>query len=167
MNYVKILAGIIGRYMGEIHAIPESEYRPKPAPGKWSKIEILGHLVDSAYNNHRRFLQAAYQDHLIFDGYDQDEWVIRNQYNNRMMHDVIGCWISTNSQLSYCIDGLPQDIIFRKTKNHSFHKMCFNLIPEGQESSLDYLMWDYVDHMEYHLAQLLPNYEKQIGPYGE
>lgn len=165
MSYVTILFENLEKYIEEIVAIPESEYRVKPAPDKWSKIEIFGHLVDSAHNNHRRFLLAANQDHLIFDGYDQDQWVIRNQYNKRNMDEVVGCWVSANSQLSYCVDALPQELLFRKTTKHSFHKMCFNSIPEGQASSLDYLLWDYFDHMDHHLAQLLPHYKRTLGPY--
>jgi hypothetical protein len=42
--------------------IDEQTFSHKPAPGKWSKKEIPGHLVDSANNNHQRFLRAQFED---------------------------------------------------------------------------------------------------------
>lgn len=165
MSNVNLIFEHLEHYKEEIQSIPESEYRLKPTPQKWSKIEILGHLIDSAYNNHRRFLLAVNQDHLIFDGYDQNEWVIRNQYNTRKIEEVVNAWQTANRQLRYCVDGLPQEVLLRKTTKHSFHKMCFNSIPEGQESSLHYLLWDYFDHMEHHLSQILPNYKRIFNPY--
>ena len=47
----------------------------RPAPGKWSPREIIGHLVDSATNNYGRFVRGQLQDELVFPGYAQDDWV--------------------------------------------------------------------------------------------
>ena len=32
----------------------------KESAGKWSRKELLGHLIDSAANNHQRFVRASY-----------------------------------------------------------------------------------------------------------
>ena len=56
-----------------IKQIPEQEFSHKSAPGKWSKKEILGHLIDSATNNHQRFVRAQFED-TPFIIYDQDNW---------------------------------------------------------------------------------------------
>ena len=58
-----------------LRSVSEAEAARQPAPGKWSKKEILGHLVDSASNNHQRFVRARFQDELVFPGYEQDDWV--------------------------------------------------------------------------------------------
>ena len=61
----------------------------RPSPDKWSKQEILGHLIDSAYNNHQRFLRATEKEDLIFQGYDQVNWVKRNNYQKRETAELV------------------------------------------------------------------------------
>jgi hypothetical protein len=52
----------------------------KPAPDRWSKKEILGHLIDSAANNHQRFVRAQGTPRLEFPGYEQEFWVATQAY---------------------------------------------------------------------------------------
>ncbi|HEY0405248.1 MAG TPA: DinB family protein, partial [Pyrinomonadaceae bacterium] len=61
-------------------ALTESESEASRAPGKWSPKEIIGHLIDSAANNHQRFVRAQFTDELIFPGYAQNEWVAVQHY---------------------------------------------------------------------------------------
>jgi hypothetical protein len=56
-------------------AMSEDRSRLRPAPGKWCPREVIGHLIDSASNNHQRFVRAQFQDDLVFSGYEQDAWV--------------------------------------------------------------------------------------------
>ena len=58
-----------------LSAISDSDAATPPAPGKWSPKQVIGHLIDSASNNHRRFVRANFVDDLIFPGYDQETWV--------------------------------------------------------------------------------------------
>ncbi|MEM6770857.1 MAG: DinB family protein, partial [Bacteroidota bacterium] len=81
--------GILKSAAEEFSRITPETWIAKPQPNIWSKQEILGHLVDSAYNNHQRFLRAPGQGDLRFPGYDQDEWVRRNGYQNRPSEEVI------------------------------------------------------------------------------
>ncbi len=145
--------------------LSEAEFRHKPNPAKWSKQEILGHLIDSAYNNYQRFLRAATQDNLIFQGYDQDAWVRQNDYQNRDYMEIIGTWINVNNHLSFLVRGLPEAVLTRQTTQHNFHQICMNTIPEGAPTSLSYLVWDYLFHMEHHLSQILPDYRRLLGEF--
>ena len=47
----------------------------QPATGRWSKKEILGHLIDSAANNHQRFVRAQFVQSLDTPSYEQERWV--------------------------------------------------------------------------------------------
>ena len=87
----------------------------QPAPGKWSPKHVLGHLIDSAYNNHRRFLMAADQDHLRFPGYNQTAWVDRNGYQNRDAHEVVSTFLAVQSHLGHLLASLPDDLLNRQT----------------------------------------------------
>src|SRR6185503_3729287 len=66
---------IVVEAAARLRAITDDAASTRPAPGKWSPKEIVGHLIDSAVNNQARFVRAQLQDDLIFPGYDQDAWV--------------------------------------------------------------------------------------------
>ena len=70
--------------------IEESDAEKRPAPGKWSAKEIIGHLIDSAANNQGRFVRAQNSNDLIGVGYNQDEWVTAQNYQGENWHDFFG-----------------------------------------------------------------------------
>ena len=165
MAYSVLLREIVVRSKNKIESIDERELSSKTHPEKWSKKEILGHLIDSAYNNHQRFTRASLQDNLVFQGYDQESWVVLNDYQNRTKEDVLDTWVSANQHLSVVINNLPEKLLNRKTTDHNFHQICMNLLEEGQATSLSYLIWDYIFHLEHHLQQIIPDYQWLSKPY--
>jgi hypothetical protein len=50
----------------ELLDISEAESKARPAPDQWSPKEVLGHLIDSAANNYRRFVDAQSKDDPAF-----------------------------------------------------------------------------------------------------
>lgn len=165
VSYSITLQQILTAANKSLQQISETEMQYKPTPQKWSKKQILGHLIDSAYNNHRRFAQASEQDNLIFDGYDQVKWVEKNNYQNRETSEIINTWLAVNQHLSHLIQHIPKDMLYKVHKRHNFDKICMNRIPKGQETTLDYLIWDYLFHLEHHLGQIISGYEKLSGEY--
>lgn len=163
--YYQQLNEIINHSVDKIKAISDGDFNHKATPSKWSKKEILGHLIDSAYNNHQRFLRANTQDDLVFQGYDQNNWVINNNYQNRSKEDVVGTWFTVNQHLSSLIEGLPNQLLTRQTDQHNFHKICMNRPNEKQITSLGYLVWDYLFHLEHHLSQIIPDYKKMTKEF--
>lgn len=158
--YSEILDQIILIAASGIKAIDGSEFAYKASPEKWSKKEILGHLIDSAYNNHQRFLRAEEQGHLVFSGYDQVDWVKKNNYQNRERDELVDTWVCVNRHLSFLIAAIPEKILLKENKEHNFHNICMNLITAEEPSTLSYLIWDYLFHLEHHLAQIIPGYRK-------
>jgi len=156
---------ILAAVPDQIRAIDAAAMNHKPAPAKWSKKEILGHLVDSAYNNHQRFLRAESQGNLIFQGYDADEWVIKNDYQNRSIEDVLQMWEMCNRHLSILIRDIPKDVLQKMTTEHEFHIMAMNLLEEDEPSNLSYLIWDYLFHLEYHMKQIIVGYQEVNLPF--
>jgi hypothetical protein len=49
-----------------LRAIPEEKASAPRAPGKWSAKQVMGHLIDSAFNNHQRFVRAQLSSSLSF-----------------------------------------------------------------------------------------------------
>src|SRR5262245_22175525 len=79
----------------------------RPAPGQWSAREVLGHLIDSASNNHRRFVLAQSSDFGKFDGYDQNPWVERQRYHEAPWRDLVALWTAYNRHLAHVIAVTP------------------------------------------------------------
>jgi hypothetical protein len=120
---------------------------PKAAE-KWSAKQIIGHLTDSALNNHQRFVRAQIAAHLKggvleLDGYAQDEWVRVGNYNSRNNAELLELWTAVNRQIAHVIRQTPQAALETKIK-----------IGGGEPVSLEFLMVDYVRHLKHHLEQL-------------
>jgi len=165
MSYHQILTQILDEAVPQLLALSPEKMQAKTAPNKWSKQEIMGHLVDSAYNNHQRFLRAEGQGNLIFHGYDQVGWVQRNAYQKREWAEIVKLWESTNRHLAQVITTIDPDFLKLDTSDHNFHLIGMNRPAEGSLSSLSYLVWDYIFHLEHHVKQLLPEYERILPPF--
>ena len=55
------LIRVVDQALVELRALDEAVAAAKPNPRVWSIKEILGHLIDSAANNHQRFIRADHQ----------------------------------------------------------------------------------------------------------
>ena len=129
---------------GRLRQIDESAAAVRSAPGKWSKKEILGHLIDSAANNHQRFVRLQLTGRIDLPGYDGDEWVRVQRYQDRPWHEIIDLWQTYNTQLAAVIRNVNPEAL-----PHVWHT------PDGQDLDLDFIMRDYVVHMRHHLDQIL------------
>ena len=139
-----------------LRAIPEGESARPPAPEKWSPRQILGHLIDSASNNHQRFLRAGFQKDLVFPGYAQNEWVEAQNYRDAPWAELVELWGLYNRHLARVMEATPEALRKRERRRHNFDHIAFRKLPEGSPATLDYLHHDYVAHLEHHLAQIFP-----------
>ena len=138
-DYLHKMAGIFEKFT-------EEELLHKPAPGKWSKLEILGHLIDSAINNLKRFtdIQFLPQPYRIVS-YRQDDLVAVNQYQNLPLTHLLDLWKALNQQIIYVAKKIPAE------------KLKYPVDPQYDNKEMKSLGWiicDYVAHMEHHLKQL-------------
>jgi len=127
--------------------------RPK-APGKWSPKEIIGHLIDSAANNHARFVRAQAMEDLLFDGYDQDAWVRVQRYNERRWIDLIQLWHAYNGHLAEVMERADPDALTRPRARHSLDRIAFRALDPSTPATLAFMMRDYVAHLKHHLDQI-------------
>jgi hypothetical protein len=125
-----------------------------PAVGKWSPKEVIGHLIDSAANNHGRFVRAQIADDLVFPGYDQDAWVKMQRYNERPWMDLVSLWRFYNTHIASVIEGIPQDRLSLPRTRHNLDEIAWRTVPREQPVTLEYFIRDYVAHMKHHLAQI-------------
>lgn len=132
----------------QLRAITEAESQERPAPTKWSKKEIIGHLIDSAANNHQRFVRLQLSDQLSLPGYEQDGWVSVQHYQNESWEQLVQLWRSYNLHLAHVMADVPED----KLEN-----TC--AIGGDAPVTLGFIMTDYVRHLKHHLRQALPDFD--------
>jgi hypothetical protein len=135
-------------------AISENDASRRPAPGKWSPKEIIGHLIDSAANNHARFIRAQLTDEMVFPGYDQEAWVRLQNYNERPWIDLVGLWQAYNTHIASVIEAISPERLSLQRTTHNLDEVGWQTIPRDQPATLDYFIRDYVGHMKHHLAQI-------------
>lgn len=121
----------------------EAEFTRKPASGKWSHKEMLGHLIDSATNNHQRFVRAQFEQAPVIV-YDQNSWNTYSHYNLLDSKQLILFWETYNRHILALIRNIDPE---------NLNRTCFN----GGETAqtIRWLFIDYVAHMEHHLRQML------------
>ena len=138
-----------------LRAITDADSARRPAPGKWSPREIIGHLIDSASNNHQRFVRTALQDEMIFAGYDQEAWVDLQRYQDTAWAELLTLWSAFNSHLATVMAAVPTEARMRVRARHNLDEIASHPPPRAELATLDYFMNDYVAHLEQHLRQLL------------
>jgi hypothetical protein len=141
---------------GELHQVVEAasqslrrigdrEASLGSAPGNWSKKEILGHLLDSAVNNHHRFVRAQQVKQLAFPAYEQEQWVSAQGYAECAWEELIDLWRLYNRHLAHVINRIPEE---------QLAVIC--VIGTNEPVSLGYLIQDYLVHIRHHLQEVEP-----------
>jgi hypothetical protein len=139
----------------ELLDISEAESEARPAPDQWSPKEVLGHLIDSATNNHRRIVEAQWKDDLVFPGYDQERWVAVQGYRGRRWLELIGLWKAYNLHLAHIVASIPEETLTQPRREHSLDQIAWQRVDPETPVSLEYLIHDYLGHLKAHLEQIL------------
>lgn len=135
------LEQIVEQYSAQLKNVNEASYAAKPLPHKWSKKELLGHLIDSAQANIRRFVVGQYEDkpHIV---YAQDTWVKAADYQHYPTADLIALWALLNKHISIVLKNIPAG---------EEERLCMT----GELYSIKWLAEDYIKHLKHHLHQIL------------
>jgi hypothetical protein len=146
-NRVEQVAADLGQTiesaLPKLRAISEAAAAAPRAPGKWSRKEIIGHLIDSASNNHQRFIRAQQVEALSFPPYEQNHWSASQHCNERRWADLVDLWYAYNSHLAHVMTKIPDG---------KLSVPC--VIEEDHPVTLEFLVTDYVRHLKHHLGQV-------------
>lgn len=124
--------------------ISKESWDEKPNPIKWSRKELLGHLIDSASNNLRRLIVGQYEQGTKIV-YHQDEWVAYQNYQEMDIEDVKTLWKLMNDQIARVIGLIPQS---------KLDNTCDTGKGKVEVHTLVYFIEDYIVHLKYHLKQI-------------
>ena len=153
-KYIEIFSNIVNSNCDLLSKISGDSAAQKKLINKWSRKEILGHLIDSANVNYNRIIQSVTKDDLIFGTYPQNEWVELQSYNKRDWPTLIQLWKALNLHIGELIRNIPEEKRSKLTEEHNFYEICWKKVPKEEKSSLDYLIKDYIGHLEHHLKQI-------------
>lgn len=135
-------------------SISEQQSQISRSEGKWSPKEIIGHLIDSASNNHQRFVRAQFNDDLAFSGYEQEEWVRVQGYNQEPWQQLVQLWKLYNLHLLHLMSLVPEQMRTKPRTTHNLDQIAWKSVARNETVTLDYFMRDYVAHMKNHLRQI-------------
>lgn len=138
----------------QLITISENESAVKLQPNKWSVKEIVGHLIDSASNNHQRFVRALFKDDLIFLGYEQDEWVKVQNYQSEDWISLLSLWKEFNLHLSKVINNISENELTKKRTEHNLDEIAWKEVAKSEAATLNYFINDYIEHLQHHLSQI-------------
>ncbi|MGQ7853938.1 DinB family protein [Pedobacter sp. WC2501] len=144
LAYKNEIQKLVDQAMIDFESITEEAWNDKPQPSKWSKKELLGHLIDSTTNNIRRLIIGQYEQGVKIV-YHQDEWVLYQNYQETDIADVKMLWKLLNNQISRVIENIPEG----KLQNN-----CDTGKGKTELHTLSYFIEDYVMHLKYHLNQI-------------
>ena len=139
LNRLEYIINLTPKMLTEIS---EENMSTKPSPTKWSKKEIIGHLIDSATNNHHRFVRGQFEN-IPEISYDQNNWNEFSFYNQIESKQIISFWTIYNKQIIEIIKRIPKENLEKQIKIGN------NIL------TLEFLIIDYVAHLEHHLKQII------------
>ena len=144
MQQANELRDTIEKSIKSFAQIPAEAWRAKPDAAKWSKKEIIGHLIDSASTNIRRLVVSQYEPKQKIV-YEQDQWVALQNYGQADHLELIELWKLLNLQMVRVLNHIPED---------KLHHECDTGKELAEYHTLDFLMTDYVIHLKHHLSQI-------------
>lgn len=137
------LRRLLNTVPSELAGLSDATAALKPAPEKWSPKEELGHLLDSAANNHQRIVRMLIEDQPAMPGYEQQRWVQVHRYQQRDWRELIDQWAALNRQLLIAVPAMTDS---------AWNRTC--TIAGSEPVTLRFVLEDYLAHMSHHLAHI-------------
>lgn len=127
------------------HDLQAIDWNAKPDPNRWSRKEIMGHLIDSAQINLQRFVRCTYEENFKLT-YEQVEWVQVQQYQEADINEILELWRLLNFQIIRVLKNYPAERLQARCDNNKY---------KVELHTVEFLAQDYVDHMRHHLAVVI------------
>src|ERR1700722_8287710 len=143
MPTISSLRKLLQRVPDRLERLSPDKVEGKATPSAWSPKEELGHLLDSAANNHQRIVRAQLENNLAMPGYEQNRWVAAHRYQSRDWKELIDLWTAFNQQLLAAAESVP-DAAWSHTLT----------VANSEPMTLEFVFDDYLAHMLHHLGHI-------------
>ena len=151
-DFAQRLRDTIERELPCLRSLDESRASTRTSPDRWCPKEELGHLIDSAANNHQRFVRAVIEGEFRGQGYAQDEWVKLQGYTELEWQKLVDLWFAYNNLLAHLIARIPEERASARV-----------VIGWDGPATLSFVIKDYIRHMQHHLDAILQ--KEKITPF--
>ena len=142
MQALQSLRTLLESLPARLEGLPSDAVEFKP-PESWSVKEELGHLLDSAANNHQRIVRAQLEVNPAMPGYDGEKWVALHGYQKREWRELIETWEALNRQLLAAAEAVP---------DADWSRTC--TIGDSAPLTIQFVFEDYIHHMRDHLRHM-------------
>ncbi len=134
--------------------VSEERAARRPAPGAWCAREVIGHLIDSACNNQRRFVINQHTERLSVDRYDQEAWVSASHHADTPASELVPTWQAYNRQIARIVEHMPDETLNRPRGPIADYRFGYLEYQPSDAATLRDLVEDYVGHIHHHLRQI-------------
>jgi hypothetical protein len=142
-DLAQLLQQTIDREIPQLRAVTDERAARAPKLGSWSPKQELGHLIDSAANNHMRFAVASIEGTYEGAGYTQDRWVEAHGYQDLAWTEIVELWYGYNLLLAHLVERIAEE------------RMQSRCVVGASVVTLRFLIVDYVRHMQHHVDHVL------------
>lgn len=139
----KELRATVELWRARLMGVTDEDASERRYEGSWSSKEIIGHLIDSASNNHQRFVRLQFAEYLELPGYEQASWVRSQRYHEERWADLVELWHMYNHHLAHVISRIPDAALHHRCKIGDYEPM-----------TLEFIATDYLRHLRHHLEQV-------------
>jgi len=147
------LIGIVNNFYDRYNSLSDTITSARLSENKWTLKEIIGHLIDSASNNHQRFVRLQLTDNLMFPDYssDNENWLKIEQYNALSWNSILSLWKEFNVLIAHIILHVKTDCL------------AHTWLVGNKPATLDYLINDYIRHSKEHIEHFQDRYDEIIS----
>lgn len=156
-SYAKQLRKIVGETTIRLEAISEAQAQSSVNGDEWSAKQVLGHLIDSASNNHARFVRVQFRDNYKMISYHQEDWVSIQQYATEPWSNLVKLWSAFNLHIAHIFAHLPASAMQNQVDASD--------IGVAEPLTLEFLVADYIEHLKGHLKQLFATVGGEVPPF--
>jgi hypothetical protein len=142
-DFADAVSAVVTHVQAQMEGLSDSDASTPLKPDGWSRKQVIGHLIDSASNNHQRFVRLLLQQELRFPGYAQAEWVVAQDYQWREWNELLRLWVAYNGHLAHLMAHAPAAALAHTCQ-----------VGDNPPVTLQELMCDYVRHLEQHVGTL-------------
>lgn len=145
-NHTNELEQIVIETTKRLLTISEEKAQTASNGDVWSAKQVLGHLIDSASNNHARFVRAQFASQHKMVSYHQEDWVATQRYGAESWSNLVQLWTAFNLHIAHVVRYIPESALA--------HTVDASVVGIDEPLTLEFLIADYIDHLNGHLRQL-------------